>query len=301
MISTWGKDMLFMNYRLFFCCLCWLNICALGLGSAAKDVPRTFSFATKDELFQSKYWKELFKQRDIKTLRNNVIHIRDLDSIIYIRESNAANSRLKKPALSVLSKLHLHKNYLELTEVQYGDGESDTIEGTPVSSCVSSELSSGGATYAHSYQYLQGLTLSLGPEISLEAAQLGVTLTENNDGLSLTYSSTGSITCTAPDNGRVQVFASMKYKFFPKARKREMVFYRGDTDFHAGAWSMITSEDETFKGKGAAFFDLKSIPFHECVTEEDLLQCDKYKSISKIHQPSMVPEGANSTTPRLHL
>lgn len=293
--------MLFTNSRFFFCWLCWLNVFALGLDSAAKDVPCTFSFATKNELFRSKYWKELFTQQDIKALRNNIIHIYELNSIIHIRGSNHASSRLKRPALSVLTKLHLHKSYLELTEVQYGAGESDIIEGTPVSSCISSEFSSGGATYAHSYQYLQGLTLSLGPEISLEAAQLGVTLTENNDGLSLTYSSTGSITCSAPNNGRVQVFASMKYKFFPKARKREMVFFRGDKDFHAGEWSMITNEDETLKGKGAAFFDLKSVPFHECVTEEGLLQCDKYKSISKLHQPSMIPVGTNYTTPRLHI
>lgn len=264
-------------------------------------VPVKQEFNSQEELVGSPFWKNLQKRKIPSIARSTAIYIKDTQSTYYFKSSEWENVNSQSVdeeevddedvndddvELAKLPKFRKpgkgsNKRDIDLVEVQYGKSEEKSILDVPISHCVSSVFSSGGGSYSQSYTWKQGLSLSITPKLSALVAAVGVTVSGSFDSLSLGFSSTGSISCNAPPGGKVQVFSSIKYLFFPLARKRDVVFRSGDHDFDTGRWSKVTGGkgNSEYNKFGAVFFDLSVIPHHQCVTKPEYLSCSDYSNV----------------------
>lgn len=255
-----------------------------NLALANKPTPVSKTFENTNELLESPFWENLINSKDTGALESTVIYIEELNSVYHFKSSQYIKAQKKRHSgRRFRFKKASARERVEMVEVQYGEGKSANLNNVPISNCVSSVLSSGGASYSLTYTWKSGLTVTLSPKIAVEIASLGITLTANNDALSLSYSTVGGISCNAPAGGKVQVFSSIKYKYFPEAKKRDVTFLRGNDDFTNDEWANFESDNPKYKSLGPVFFDLSAIPQAECVTEEDDLQCEDYQQNTDMH------------------
>lgn len=227
------------------------------------------SFKTEKELIESTFWKELVKKKDPSVAESTVIYLVDSNTVYHF-----AASETDPNGVYGLPGWMSSKRNIELLQVEYGKGFRASVEDIPVSPCMSSVISSGGGSFSQSYTWGQTLSLKLSPSISLNSALLGLTLNTQMDTLDVSYSSTGGILCNAPPGGKVQVFSTVSYMYFPEARKRDVLF-RGKLDkFEPSSnWTRIANEESKYSKFGAVFFDMSYIPQHECVTKSQFLLC----------------------------
>lgn len=228
----------------------------------------TIIFQNKEDMFSSDLWNSLLKRKIPLIAKSTVIYVNETSSVYHFRESEMQESKEKRAFWTS------NKRDIKLLEVQYGEKESNHVQGIPISSCISSKLSSGGASYTQSYQVGQSLTLDLDPSLSLSLMQIGATISVGTNDLILSLSNTGGITCNANPGRRVQVFGSFDYVHFPNARKRKVSFSKGNSDFNVGKWVLIITSKPNFREYGAIFYDLSKIPNFYCVDDEMLLSCD---------------------------
>lgn len=269
----------------------------LNVTAAASDevVGVRREFANIAELFESPFWKNILMKRSPLVAKSTVVMVGDTQSSYYFKASefedigkrdekeedfSEDSEDLSEVSAALirdnLKKLRPSRN-VELVEVQYGDPRDALLPNVPVSYCVSAVLSSGGASYSQSYTWKLSLGISITPKLSVGIQPLGATFVVKPDALSLSFSTTGSINCNAPPGGKVQVFTSVAYKFFPAARKREVVYRNGK--FDTGEWTPVRSENPAYLRFGAVFFDVSAIPPHQCVTKSEYLHCGSLANV----------------------
>lgn len=274
-----------------------------GIKQAKVDLaPVLKEFETMESLTNSPFWKNLQKQKDPIVAKSTAIKIKESDSIFYFKSSEWVDTNqveelevqglIKRPKLGRPSSKDKYRE-IAMVEVQYGDSETKEVLDIPVSHCVSSVFSSGGATYSQSYTWKQKLSISITPQLSMMVAAIGASFSGSMDAVALSYSSTGGISCKAKPGGKVQVFSSIKYRFFPLARKRDVVIGGGSTDLERSEWSRIKSETGSGKGTfdmfGPIFFDLTTIPHHQCVTKAEYLDCDNPQNVLDMDDRTVDP------------
>lgn len=260
-------------------------------------------FANPAELFESVFWKNVLRKKDAMVAKSTVVMLEDTQSSFYFKssefedigkrqddeefeevEENPSESSFNVSASAIREKIKKLRptREVDLVEVQYGDPHDAYLPNIPVSYCVSSALSSGGASYSQSYTWKHGLDISITPKLSVGIQPLGATFVVKPDALSLSFSTSGSVNCNAPPGGKVQVFTSVAYKFFPAARKRDVVYRDGK--FDTGDWAPVRSENPAYLRFGAVFFDVSSIPPHQCVTKPEFLQCGNLAKVLDLNR-----------------
>lgn len=233
--------------------------------------PLAHSFGSKEEMLRLPFWKNIVKQRNPAVAKSTVIYIRDTNTTLFFQDSELEASAQSFPFFGKKSR------DVEMTEVAWGLSEEKVVEGVPISRCVSSKFSSGGGSYSHSYTWKRLLSVTVSPKVSLSLVALGATLSGSLGSLGLSFSSTGSISCSAPAGGKVQVFTTIRYRTFPFAKKRR-VTYSGH-DVETGEWVSFEDGDEEYRRFGPVFFDLSSVPNHHCVSKPEYLRCDELNRI----------------------
>ncbi|CUM65278.1 uncharacterized protein PRCAT00002912001 [Priceomyces carsonii] len=231
--------------------------------------PEAKIFSNKQELFLSAFWKQLLQGKMPHVAASTVIVVKDTQSVYHFDKTELEIKDLKGRFLQWPLK-----RKIRLLEVQYGEQKNIHWNRVPVSSCISSKLGSGGASYTQSYSWSKSITKSLSPSIDFTLMQLGATLSLEADFLSLSITNTGSITCNAAAGKKVQVFGSFILATFPLAQKREATFSKGYEDFKTGEWIKLSSDDSESLKFGPMFFDLEDIPDYVCIDNEDDLRCD---------------------------
>ncbi|KAK6454158.1 uncharacterized protein RJT20DRAFT_148218 [Scheffersomyces xylosifermentans] len=224
------------------------------------------SFTSEDSLFKSEFWKRMQKEKDPQTAESTVIYLEDSNTVLYFGESEVNRNEKRNPF-----RKHGPTRDVDMIEVDFGPKEQKFIYNMPVSMCVSSKLSSSGASYTQSYKWTNAITIGIDVHIGVSVYLAGVSLSAGNDDLSLSYTNTGSITCNAAPGKSVQVFGSFIYAFFPHAKKRNVILAK--TRVSSGPWAKIASSKPDFRKYGAVFFDLFGSPNYFCVDKEEKLKC----------------------------
>lgn len=229
----------------------------------------TRRFASENDLFKSEFWKKLQKGKDPATAMTTAIYIEDTGATLYFGPSEYRDDLEKRnPWRKPKSR------EVEMLEVQFGDKKKAHVTDIPVSWCVSSKLSSSGASYTQSYKWTKAITVSIDIHTSVNVYTAGAGVSAGNDDLSISLSNTGSITCNAAPGKKVQVFGSFAYAFFPFAKKRSVIFSKSRVS--NGPWAKVVHGNPRLKSFGAIFFDLSSgPPNYFCVDDPNKLSCDE--------------------------
>lgn len=269
--------------RLWFIFIVLPSVIGAWVGKNKNTRPRPVaqSFENKEELMKSTFWQKVLQGNGKYGGADAVAYLRELNSSLYFLESAKPDPLTSQGIRTKFSRKSKHDHVLGLIEVQFGEGHDMCLDDVPVSPCISSRFSTGGASFQQSYGKTLGLDITIAPEVSALVAALGITLSGTYDALSLSYGVTGGITCNIPVGGVAQVFGLINYKVFPHARKRFLTFYEARDQFDESEWESIELDNPNFKKFGAVFFDKNTALHHQCVTDIEDLECDLYEHIWK--------------------
>lgn len=233
-------------------------------------VPVLQPFESTDELLASSLWKNLQKKKDPMVAKSTVLYVKDTTSTYYFDPSEYK----EEATLSGLPFWKSKTRDINLIEVQYGDARTALLANIPVSPCLSSELSSGGGSYTHAFEFEHELSSSIGPGVSGTLGVVGVQL-DAATSIGFQFNSVGSLSCKAEPGMKTQVFAAIGFKYFPLARKR-LVCVHGD-EIATAKWKKYNEESEYEDDDlGAVFFDMSTLSQHQCVTIPQYLRCNDY-------------------------
>lgn len=99
----------------------------------------------------------------------------------------------------------------------------------------------------------------------------------------------GSISCESGPGGAVQVFSSLRYVYYPKAKSRVLLYKQGASPElkETGPWEPTYSSDD-YPQYGVIFYDNANGMDYACVNDRQFLQCDAEIPL-KVYTPEFDP------------
>ncbi|ODV79204.1 uncharacterized protein CANTADRAFT_250060 [Suhomyces tanzawaensis NRRL Y-17324] len=265
--------------------LTWL--CTLAVGAAVPlidmnttDASSTYTshegyqakrFASLTDLFKSLFWEKVSRKKDPQVAQRTVILIDDTNSTYFFGDSEMTDS----------TSSWWRPRQVEMTEVQFGEPTDLHIQDAPVSHCVSSEYSSAGGSYTHTYTWSQtdnhiwahvmdGSLWLFGLRVSADLPQWA----GNTD-------TATSITCPIQPGRTVQVLGTLNYKVYPRARKRRL-FFGMSIRKYIDNWENV--KDKNYGDLSHVYLLTDQTLNYYCTDRKEKLRCDEGPGGEAWHQ-----------------
>ncbi|KAG7663093.1 uncharacterized protein J8A68_003365 [[Candida] subhashii] len=252
-------------------------------------------FATHEELANSKFWKNLQRAKDTQLAQSTAAIIEDKNTTYIFAESEFQDSDDDSDNDNEAKTQGLRKSRaIKLIEISFGPRKSFNRT-VPLTGCITMR----NASPSIGQLKMRSLKLSIPQDIYVKGTLFALTASfgAGATGLSLYRSKSTGIVCRAETGGRVQIFKTETFAFFPEARMRHVVYRKVKKKvmsrnrtrvFRRGRWKKMQTSLR-YNNLGVIFLDLSSGERPYCESRNEELRCGSNMSPRQIFEDIELP------------